>query len=186
MLIPHCMSRGFAARNFFRLHVKAVCGSRPFSDWTARGHDLLHDSLTHGSKPKIVLEGHAPTGFDVLNVIKKVDQNDSVESGTLHMNGSIMAFPFGCFFWNVSRAEDITLESLSPALLHQPRLEYLFIGADQGEIPPAEMERIRRRFRAQNTFVEKVSLTNAMGTFNILNGEDRQVAAALILDPRED
>lgn len=102
------------------------------------------------------------------------------------MNGSIMAFPFGCFFWNVTRAEDVTFESVSPALLHQPRLEYLFIGTDQGDIPSVEMERIRKRFRAQNTFVEKVSLTNAMGTFNILNAEDRQVAVALILDPREE
>ena len=38
---------------------------------------------------------------------------------------------------------------------------------------------------AQNLVVEPMDLTNAMGTFNILNGEDRRVGAALILPQDE-
>ena len=101
------------------------------------------------------------------------------------MNGSILAFPYGCFLWKVSDVEDLTLESLAPVLLHRPTLDYLFIGVNSGDPPVGEMNRIRKALQRQNTVVEKMDLSNAMGTFNILNAEDRQVAVALVMDPRE-
>jgi uncharacterized protein len=98
------------------------------------------------------------------------------------MHGSIIAFPFGAFLWSVKLPHEITLESLYPVLLHRPKLEYLFIGCNQ-TIDRQEMLRIQNAM--SGVVVEKMMISNAMGTFNILNAEDRQVCAALLIDPNE-
>jgi len=172
----------------------------------SRGHDITYESLTFSGGanklPKVILQGYGPTGFDVSNILKKIDNaaedsNETAglyqESGTIHMNGSILAFPDGCFLWNVESARDVTLESLSAVLLYRDPtpLEYLFIGCDSGagdsdnDIPMTELDRIKRAMQAKNIVVEKLNLANAMGTFNILNAEDRQVAVALVINKSE-
>lgn len=150
-----------------------------------KGQDLLGDSLDWGDKPKIILDGFSSSGFDVVNVIEKLDKEDGVdESGVVHMTGSVMAFPFGCFLWNVKTIQDVTLESLAPALLHRPQLEYLFIGSNE-PMDPEQLYRIKMELR-DSIVVEQLDIGNAMGTFNILNGEDRPVAAALVLGEQDD
>ena len=164
-------------------------GTKLFTDWKgARGYDLTFESLSHGGDarfgPKIALHAYAPTGFVVSNLVKKVDLNETSSDGILHMNGSILAFPYGCFLWNVEKPEQVTVASLSPILLHrQPPIEYLFIGSNQ-EIP--QLNAIKAEFRKKKIVVERLNLINAIGTFNILNAEDRQVAVALLLDPSEE
>jgi len=141
----------------------------------------------------VILQGYGPTGFDVSNILKKVEDEESrdskavgpTESGTVHMNGSILVFPFGCFLWKVASPRDVTLESLSAVLLYRdPPLEYLFIGC-RGDLPVEEMNRIRSAMQARDIVVEKLNVADAMGTFNILNAEDRQVAVALVIDETE-
>jgi uncharacterized protein len=80
----------------------------------------------------------------------------------------------------------MTVESLAPVLLYRPKLEYLFLGCAT-PIPPNVIQTIRQELRKDNAnlVVEPMDLTNAMGTFNILNGEDRMVAVALILPPED-
>jgi uncharacterized protein len=128
------------------------------------------------------LQAYAPTGFDVLNLVKKIDPNERAESGALHMHGSIIVFPFGSFLWNISGPDDVTLESLAPVQLHRPKVEYLFIGCNE-PIDRREIARIQAAM--PGLVVETMMISNAMGTFNILNAEDRQVCAALVLDPNE-
>lgn len=125
---------------------------------------------------------YAPTGFDVENLVKKIDENEYADSGLLHMHGSVIAFPYGAFLWNIQGPEDVTLESLTPVLLHRPKLEYLFIGCNQ-EIDRKELARIQAAM--PDIVIEKTPVAAAMGTFNILNAEDRLVCAALVLDPNE-
>ena len=78
-----------------------------------------------------------------------------------------------------------------PVLLHKPTLEYLFIGHNhypgdkKSKIETTELDRIKQALLPQNIVVEKLDLANAMGTFNILNAEDRRVAVALIMDTTE-
>lgn len=97
-----------------------------------------------------------------------------------------MAFPQGCFFWNVEKPEDVTLESLAPIFLHQPPIEMLFLGCDSGNIPSLEMNRIRLAAQERNIVLEKKRIPDCIGHFNILNAEDRQVVAALVINPDED
>lgn len=158
---------------------------RFLSGWTGvRGHDITGESLDWGDRPKVILLSYAPSGFDVQNTVKKVD-NAEESDGVVHMNGSILVFPFGCFLWKVESAVDVTLASLAPILLHRPKLDYLFIGCN-GTIPAAELDVIQSAFRSHNIVVEQMTLSNAVGTFNILNAEDRQVAAALVMAADDD
>ena len=95
------------------------------------------------------------------------------------------AFPHGCFLWNVTTPGEVTLESLAPILLHQPSIEMLFLGCS-GAIPAAELNRIRLALQERNIVLEKMRVADCIGHFNILNAEDRQVAAALVLDTDEE
>jgi uncharacterized protein len=158
---------------------------RSFAAWNQRGHDITGEALTFGDRPKVILQGFAPTGFDVMNLVKKMDPSEQALSGATHMNGSILAFPFGCFLWNVQTAKQVTLESLAPVLLYRPAMEYLFLGCNQS-IDRKELDRITMEFRKLNIVVEQLDLASAVGTFNILNAEDRQVTAALVLDTSDD
>jgi uncharacterized protein len=63
-------------------------------------------------------------------------------------------------------------------------LEYLFLGCNQ-PISRQEWDRIQIAFRKQNIVVEQLDLAATVGKFNILNAEDRQVAAALVMDSDE-
>jgi uncharacterized protein len=167
------------------VHRHRVLAQSSFASWNQRGHDITGEALNFGDRPKVILQGFAPTGFDVNNLVKKVDSNEISQSGSIHMNGSILAFPFGCFLWNVATASDVTLESLAPVLLHRPNLEYLFLGCNQS-IDREELDRIKTEFLKQNIVVEQLDLATVVGTFNILNAEDRQVAVALVLDRDDD
>lgn len=75
----------------------------------------------------------------------------------------------------------MTFESLSAVILHRPMVEYLFTGCDL-PLPPRALKKIKEGFRKNNIVVEQLDLMNAMGTFNILNGEDRRVVAALVME----
>lgn len=101
----------------------------------------------------------------------------------LLMNSSVIAFPNSCFLWkNVSKPKDVTLESLSIVQLLKPPIENLFIGSDEA-LPPRELNRIKKEMKKRSGIVvEQMDVMNAMGTFNILNGEDRRIAVALVVD----
>ena len=136
-------------------------------------------------RPKIVLEAYAPTGFDVSNMIQKVDEELDVERGEVHMTGSILAMNRACFLWNhIASSSDVTYESLSPILVYRPKIKYLFIGCNT---PIPQLPDIKRRLKEEADIVaEQLTIHNAMGTFNILNGEDRSVAAALVLEDNDE
>lgn len=174
-----------------------------FSSWQGHGTDLLGDSLAHNyGVPKLILKGHSASGFDIVNMVKNMDLSDDAlrkSGGVVHCTGSLLVFPDACYLWSVRSQSELTVESLAATLLYRPSLEYLFIGSAQ-PISPQLTQTIREGLNAQrqalspisstsarsnNLVVEPMDLTNAMGTFNILNGEDRRVAAAMIL-PRDD
>ncbi|CAJ1946906.1 unnamed protein product [Cylindrotheca closterium] len=154
--------------------------------WDGHGTDLLAESLNSGSFiPKIILQGHSTTGFDINKILKKVDPSDKTldkSMGIVHLNGSILCFPHASFMWNVNTISNLTAESLAAIDLYLPKLEYLLLGSSR-TISPSVVKEIRDSLRQTNSelVVEPMDLANAMGTFNILNAEDRRVCAALIL-----
>lgn len=127
-------SRNCTPRAFFPAHARKGWRSRicrTSSSWTGRGQDFLGDAFTSGQRPKVLLEAIGPSGFDVSNLIKKIDPNEVAPHGALHMTGSILAFPNACYLWRVDHPSDVTLESLSPVLLYRPQIEFLFVGTNE-------------------------------------------------------
>ena len=165
------------------------------------GADLLSSaSSSSGTHRKIILESYAPSGIDVNGLICVGGENnnnnnsksENEEYGDLpgmskiiHMNGSILAFPTMCFLWNVKYPHEVTLESLAPIRLYTPKIQYLFLGCDT-PFPSGAISKIKKEMKSRHDIVvESMDVMNAMGTFNILNGEDRRVACAIILNVDE-
>ncbi|KAL7443910.1 hypothetical protein ACHAXH_007681 [Discostella pseudostelligera] len=166
------------------------------------GADLLSSgSSATGTHRKIILESYAPSGIDVNGLIcvggdnNNIDlttKNENEEYGDLpgmskiiHMNGSILAFPTMCFLWNVKYPHEVTLDSLAPVRLYTPSIQYLFLGCDT-PFPSSAIAKIKKEMKTRHEIVvESMDVMNAMGTFNILNGEDRRVACAIVMNVDE-
>lgn len=167
----------------------ATITNNSMSDGISRGTDLLADSLAHGSRRKIILESYGPSGVDLKGLVQvgDVPEEEDVagDDRVIHMNGSIVAFSDASFLWTPTTPEEVTLESLSVVRLYRPTVEYLFIGCDK-PLPPRELNKIKKEFRKKDIVVEQMDIMNVMGTFNILNGEDRRVACVLVIDPTDE
>jgi uncharacterized protein len=103
--------------------------------------------------PKIILQAHGLSGFDVVNLVKNMDPSDQQlqkSGGIVHMGGSILVFPEACFLWNVRSVEDLSLASLAPVQLYRPKLEYLFLGSDQ-PITPTQMQQLRQELAVEDS-----------------------------------
>jgi uncharacterized protein len=159
---------------------KLPMNARCFSS-SIRGQDLLEDSLAFGKKRKIILDSYYHnTGVDVHGMLELPLSDEEDLNNTMLMNGSILAFPFGCYLWKPRSVKEVTLESLSMVLLSKPAVEFLFIGCDE-LLPPREMKRIKTAMKKKHIVVEQMNVMNAMGTFNVLNGEDRRIAVAIVV-----
>jgi uncharacterized protein len=92
--------------------------------------------------------------------------------------GSLLCLPDGIWPWPVTKAEEINGAALEPVWERAEDISLLLIGAGRGGwILPASL---RQRFKALQVSVETTSTSNAVSTYNILLGEGRRVAAALI------
>lgn len=121
------------------------------SSWTGKGQDLLVDAFGSG-RPKVLLEAMGPSGFDVSNLIKKIDPNEVAPHGALHMTGSILAFPNACFLWRIENPSEITVESLAPVLLHRPKIEYIFFGTAK-PMDRNQLEHLQKEMKEKGNIV---------------------------------
>jgi uncharacterized protein len=92
--------------------------------------------------------------------------------------GSILCLPTGMHAWSVTAAAELTMESLAPVIAVADQLDVLLIGL--GDDIAAIDPQIRREFRERKVIVEAVATGGAVRTYNVLLGEQRAVAAALI------
>jgi len=133
-----------------------------------------------------------PKGFDVLaggsdegglrTSIRSYGDRSFLVNNVM-VRQSVLLFPYSFLCWNAERFEDITVESLLPLTLIQPTLEIVFIGSgsqQRRELP----KDVREYFRKAGIILELSTTPHAASTFNVLNGEGRNVAAALLtLEP---
>lgn len=148
------------------------------------GFDLTFNDHKPGSIPKVVIEGYGPQGFEFSNIVKKIDRNDPNEIGNVNIHGSVLVFPNAVFQWDVTNYKELTMESLAPVALHFPKIRTLYIGCND-IIPFRRLKEIMDGMQKEyGVSVEKAQLFYTIGTFNFLNGEDRDVAVALIQDPK--
>ncbi|RDJ27641.1 hypothetical protein DWF00_11965 [Bosea caraganae] len=92
--------------------------------------------------------------------------------------GSILALPAGIQIWPIASFAKITIASLQPVLDAAEAIDFLLIGTGKDIVfIPAEW---RERFREAGITIEGMATGAAARTYNVLVGEDRRVAAALI------
>jgi uncharacterized protein len=92
--------------------------------------------------------------------------------------GSILVLPESVEPWPVADIAELTVDSLSPVAAASAGIELLLIGcgARIALIPPA----LRQAMREKGVVIDAMDTGAACRTYNVLRGEGRQVAAALI------
>jgi uncharacterized protein len=96
--------------------------------------------------------------------------------------GSILALPSGIRAWEVSDASRIDAASLAAVFEEREgAIEHLLVGTGTHFVPLAPA--LRKALRARGIVGEPMATGAAARTYNILLGEKRRVAAALLAAP---
>ncbi|CAM9151855.1 unnamed protein product [Pylaiella littoralis] len=134
-----------------------------------KGFDLMEDDPE--SRKKIVIDGYDPHGFQL---------GDGVD-----VRGSIVCMPNSFVLWEPKTPSEITIESLRILELVIPKIDLIILGV--GERMTARLDpMLVKHLGSKGIRVEQMDTVNACSTFNVLNAEDRRVAAALLqLSPEE-
>jgi uncharacterized protein len=145
-----------------RPYIKSVL-KRSFSQSLGKGFDVLDDP----SSMKTMITAYGDHEFMVNNVFVK---------------SSVLLFPNSFLQWKISDISELSIDSLRIFTILYPSLQLLLIGTGKSMIFPHEpkAQGIVDFFRKQGVKVEFLSSNVAATTFNFLNQEDRNVAAALL------
>ena len=95
--------------------------------------------------------------------------------------GSLMCLPDAIWAWPVTRPEDIDRASLERVFAAAKGIDTLIVGTGTGVwLPPSGL---REALRAVKVVLDPMQTGPAIRTYNIMIGERRRVAAALIAVP---
>jgi uncharacterized protein len=92
--------------------------------------------------------------------------------------GSLLCLPSGIWAWAVTAPDEITEAALAPVFAEARDIELFLLGT--GAAPWPLPEALRWQLRDHHIVVEAMPTGAAVRTYNIVLGEDRRVAAALI------
>ncbi len=116
-----------------------------------------------GADGRPLIEAYGPGGF-------RIDGRRT--------EGSVLVLPDRAIDWTVSVPEALTLESLSPVIDAAGQVEILLLGCGAAaHLPPRDL---RDALRGHGIALEPMDTGAACRTYNVLVGEARPVAAALI------
>ncbi|KAE9009203.1 hypothetical protein PF005_g11725 [Phytophthora fragariae] len=145
--------------------------------WINYGHDM-HKEMLNGTA-KVSITEYDEGGFVVNDV---------------NMRGGVALFSEIAMLWKPKRIEEITREHLTVFTVANPPIEILVLGCGE-RINHGLAPELKELLKVNGIVVEYLDTVNACATFNILNAEDRRVAAALlpydpnaapeVLDPSE-
>merc|ERR1719215_578089 len=110
--------------------------------------------------------------------ISEFDDNGFVIND-VYLKGSVLVFPHTALMWKPSQFEDVTEDSLALVGLTNPETEILLVGCGE-RIKHNIDQSIREYYMKRGIVIELMDSANACATFNILNAEGRQVAAAML------
>jgi uncharacterized protein len=94
------------------------------------------------------------------------------------VDGALLVCARGAWPWPASSLAEATAESLRVLLEADPAIEFLLLGCGPGMA--AVPVPLREELRARGIRVEGMATGAACRTFNVLMGENRRVAAALL------
>ena len=91
--------------------------------------------------------------------------------------GSILALPSGIYAWTANPLA-LTLEDFAMVLAEKAAIDLLLIGMGRDMARPPRA--VREALEAAGLMIDPMATGHAMATYNLLLGEKRRVAAALI------
>jgi len=95
--------------------------------------------------------------------------------------GSLLCLPDAIWVWPVAKPEEIDRASLARVFAAADGIDTLIVGTGTGVwLPPSEL---REALRAVKVVLDTMQTGPAVRTYNIMIGERRRVAAALIAVP---
>jgi uncharacterized protein len=99
--------------------------------------------------------------------------------GGKDFEGPVLVLPDKTLPWPVYELAEITLDKLAPVLAIEPPIELLILGLGElgGRAPPELAQALRPR----RIVLEAMSTGAACRTYNVLAGDGRRVAAALLV-----
>jgi uncharacterized protein len=121
------------------------------------------------------LTRQAPAGS--LQLIQSYGEGGFRVSGVRH-RGSVLILPDATASWLVARFGDLSIRSLQPIIDAVPAIEIAVIGC--GRSPALLPTTLREVLQSRLIGVEAMDTGAACRTYNVLAGEGRRVAAALI------
>ncbi|MCH9807706.1 MAG: hypothetical protein K0U74_08250 [Alphaproteobacteria bacterium] len=92
--------------------------------------------------------------------------------------GSLLCLPSGHYGWEASSMADVSLDTLGLLLKDAGEIEVLLLGTGAKQIFPGP--ELRQALQDHGIAVEAMATGAAARTYNVLLGEQRAVAAALI------
>ena len=121
------------------------------------------------------LKQQSPTG--TLQIVNSYGDGGFKVSGVRHQ-GSILVLPDATAGWPVERFDELSLKALQPIIDAEPAVEVLIVGCGPSlnRLPTTLCEVLR----SKGIGVEAMDTAAACRTYNVLAGEGRRVAAALI------
>ncbi len=95
-----------------------------------------------------------------------------------HWTEPVLVFPGQTLPWGIADIASLTVASLEPAFAMEPAAELLLIGCGPSMV--FINKAVRAEIRARGLVLEALDTGAACRTYNLLMGEGRRVAAALI------
>jgi uncharacterized protein len=171
----------------------------------ARQHGSMHNRIMmHGLNRSSSSQSRSPPSFEQSTTMTDIfaannddqgiiadvplTQMTGYSTGGFQINGILCAGPVLLLprtftLWrNVASLESVSLESLILATIYAPRISVLFIGTGHAFRPPTPaLQQLAQHLKQRhNITVEFMRSISAGSTFNFLNQEGRDVAAALL------
>ena len=107
--------------------------------------------------------------------------NGGFRFGGMSHRGSLLCLPQGMWAWPVTRPEEIDAGTLNGVIEAANSIDTLLIGAGPDVWLPSKG--LRDVFRSYNIVIDAMQTPPALRMYNIMVGERRRVAAALIAMP---
>lgn len=135
----------------------------PSSPLSALGTDLSSGFIDPSSSARAVIDAIGPSSFTISGV---------------HVTQSVLVLSHMSTFWNVKDVKDLKPDAFMLLKLIVPRPDVVLVGTGKEIIL---VERQTREFLNElGVSLECMDTKNACHTFNVLNQEGRNVAAALL------
>lgn len=131
--------------------------------------------------PRVTNAQHPPTGQQAFFPGQApVDAygNGGFRFAEMSHKGSLLFMPTGIFAWAPTAAETLVPDDFSHIFTNTETIEFLLLGTGDTQVFPKP--ELRAAFEDRGLGLEPMSTGSAARTYNVLLGEGRAVAAALI------